>query len=126
MDFYTAVQHTPAWVLILGLVMLCILACIFFPMRSARKLHAFQLASRWSANELYYRRKNDGTWQPWVELWHEGNFDPNDNEKCYRPGCTGKMINQASRSENHKAYDIYVCNICGSAKGVEVNNMGRR
>ena len=92
MDFYTAFQrftaHTPAWVLILGLVMLCILACIFFSMLSASKLP-----------------------EPKPK-----------NEKCYRPGCTGKMINQASRSENHKAYDIYVCNICGSAKGVEVNN----
>ena len=91
MDFYTAVQHTPAWVLILGLVRLCILACIFFSMMSASKPEP----------------------KP-------------KNEKCYRPGCTGKMINQASRSENHKAYDIYVCNICGSAKGVEVNNMGGR
>lgn len=34
MDFYTTVQHTPAWVLILGLVMLCILSCIFFSMRN--------------------------------------------------------------------------------------------
>lgn len=126
MDFYTAFQrftaHTPAWVLILGLVMLCILACIFFPMLSASKLpepkpknapDAFQLAFQWNSNNIFYRRKQNDTWEPW-------------NEKCYRPGCTGKMINQASRSENHKAYDIYVCNICGSAKGVEVNNRGRR
>lgn len=81
---------------------------------------AFQLASRWDANKLYYRTKSGDTWEPW-------------NEKCYRPGCTGKMINQVSRSANHKTYDIYVCNICGAAKGVEVNNrvksvtyMGRR
>jgi hypothetical protein len=125
MDFYTAFQrftaHTPAWVLILGLVMLCILACIFFSMMSASKPEpkpkyapdAFQLAYQWNSNNIFYRRKQNDTWEPW-------------NEKCYRPGCTGKMINQASRSENHKAYDIYVCNICGSAKGVEVNNMGGR
>lgn len=30
---------------------------------------AFQLASRWSSNELYYRI-ND-TWAPWVELYHK-------------------------------------------------------
>lgn len=39
---------------------------------------AFQLASRWSSNNLYYRRKNSSTWEPWVELYHTGNFNPND------------------------------------------------
>lgn len=40
--------------------------------------YAFQLASRWDANRLYYRRQNSGTWFPWVELYHTGNFDPAD------------------------------------------------
>lgn len=39
---------------------------------------AFQLASRWSSNRLYYRVENDGTWEPWVELYHTGNLNPVD------------------------------------------------
>ena len=40
--------------------------------------NAVQLASRLTANRLYYRTKSEDTWKPWVELWHKGNFDPND------------------------------------------------
>lgn len=40
--------------------------------------HAFQLASRWYGNQLFYRRKQNDTWQPWVELYHSGNLNPVD------------------------------------------------
>ena len=40
--------------------------------------HAFQLASRLTANKLYYRRQNNGTWNPWVEIYHSGNLNPAD------------------------------------------------
>ena len=41
-------------------------------------LHAFQLASKWDSNELFYRTKSDGIWRPWVELYHSGNLNPAD------------------------------------------------
>jgi len=31
---------------------------------------AFQLASRWDGNKLFYRTKENDTWRPWVELYH--------------------------------------------------------
>lgn len=35
--------------------------------RAAEVKHsdAFQIASRWNSNELYYRNKQNETWQPW-------------------------------------------------------------
>jgi hypothetical protein len=29
---------------------------------------AFQLASRWGSNTIFYRRKQNDTWQPWKEV----------------------------------------------------------
>lgn len=40
--------------------------------------NAFQLASWWSDNRLYYRTKQNDTWKPWVELYHTGNLNPAD------------------------------------------------
>ncbi len=34
---------------------------------------AFQIASRWNSNNIFYRRKQNDTWEPWVELYHSGN-----------------------------------------------------
>lgn len=35
-----------------------------------------QIAQLYETERMFFRRKSDGVWGPWVELWHSGNFDP--------------------------------------------------
>ncbi len=30
---------------------------------------AFQLAYQWNSNKLFYRRKDNDTWEPWLEIY---------------------------------------------------------
>lgn len=38
--------------------------------------YAVQVAARYAGDNIYWRRQSAGTWQPWRELWHDANFDP--------------------------------------------------
>lgn len=35
-----------------------------------------QITQMYESDRMFFRRKNEGSWSPWVELWHSGNFDP--------------------------------------------------
>ncbi|NLG18944.1 MAG: hypothetical protein GX556_16585, partial [Fibrobacter sp.] len=63
---------------------------------------AFQLASRWNSNELFYRTKYNDSWEPWVEIYHSGNFDTNDYALV---GHTHDAL-YAAASHNHSAGHI--------------------
>lgn len=65
--------------IMLSLINLVMFAVIVVLVVTARKRYdrlykqfeprAFQLASRWSANKLFYRRKDNDTWEPWLEIY---------------------------------------------------------
>lgn len=37
-----------------------------------------QIAQVYDADRLFFRRRIDEQWQPWRELWHAGNFNPDE------------------------------------------------
>ena len=63
--------------IMLSLINLVMFAVIVVLVLTARKRYgrlykqaaAFQIASRWGSNKLYYRRKWSGTWEPWLEIY---------------------------------------------------------
>jgi hypothetical protein len=66
--------------IMLSLINLVMFAVIVVLVLTARKRYgrlykqfeprAFQLASRWNSNRIFYRSKiSSGTWEPWVEIY---------------------------------------------------------
>ena len=63
--------------IMLSLINLVMFAVIVVLVVTARKRYdrlykqadAFQIASRWNANNLFYRRKQNDTWEPWLEIY---------------------------------------------------------
>ena len=63
--------------IMLSLINLVMFAVIVVLVLTARKRYgrlykqadAFQIAFRRNANNLFYRRKQNDTWQPWVEIY---------------------------------------------------------
>ena len=41
-----------------------------------------QIAQLYETERMFFRRKSDGVWGPWGELWHSGNFDPNTKQNA--------------------------------------------
>ena len=47
-------------------------------MKYQKKPLQLLIASRWNSNRIFYRTKQNDTWQPWVEIYHSGNLNPAD------------------------------------------------
>lgn len=53
---------------------------------------ASQLAFRTAENFMWIRRRSGGVWQDWVEIYHSGNFNPNDYLPLAGGTLTGDLI----------------------------------
>lgn len=65
--------------IMLSLINLVMFAVIVVLVVTARKRYdrlykqfepdAFQLAYQWNSNNIFYRRKQNDTWEPWLEIY---------------------------------------------------------
>lgn len=61
-------------------------------------LWAHQIAMDWAlgdAQDMWFRTKNNGTWQAWKKVWHDGNFTPSNYQLASTAINTGNIATQS-------------------------------